>query len=85
MFSIGNLTWSNLLQGGFPDIAIVPNIISLCFAVIIWLLPYKVIFALVFEGIYPKDLQFEENRIYLSSEYDRLNPSTSADAVNAYV
>lgn len=28
---------------------------------------------------------FDENRIYLPSEYDRLNPSTSEEAISEYL
>ena len=53
IFSLGNLTWSNLVVDGTPETALVPNIISLVLAVVIWLMPYKIVFSFLFEGIYP--------------------------------
>ena len=85
VFALGNLTWSNFLADGSPKEALVPNLISLGFGVVILLLPYKIIFAYLFEGTYPDLLKYEDNKIYLSSEYDRLNPSTSSEAIEAYI
>lgn len=76
-FSLGNLTWSNLLAKGFPESALIPNIISTAVSVLILFLPYKAVFIILFEGVYPEEMKFEEKRMYLPSEYDRLNPSTS--------
>lgn len=57
-FSVGNLTWSNLLSDGFPKSALVPNIISIAFGVLILFLPYKSIFIIFFEGVYPEFHKF---------------------------
>ena len=52
VFSLGNLTWSNLVPDGVPDSALIPNIISLALSAVIIFLPYKSIFEAIFKDIY---------------------------------
>ena len=39
-FSMGNLTWSNILDGG-PASALIPNLISIGISIIFMAIPYK--------------------------------------------
>lgn len=47
VFSLGNLTWSNLLVDGAPKSALVPNLIAVGISTVFAVLPYKVFFSLI--------------------------------------
>ena len=44
-FSLGNLTWSNLLKEGGPYSAIIPNLISVALSAVFVLVPNKYFFS----------------------------------------
>ena len=44
-------------------------------------MPFKALANLFLGEGEDEEMKFEDNRIYLPSEYDRLNPSTSKEAV----
>lgn len=81
VYSLGSLTWSNFMPGGIPQEALLPNLIALGIGVLTFLLPYRAIIALCEDEIPGANMKFDEKRIILSSEYDRFNPTTSADAL----
>lgn len=41
VFSLGNLTWSNLIPGGGPYSSIIPNLLSIGLSVIFMIIPFK--------------------------------------------
>ena len=86
-YSIGSLCWSNFFPDGTPRSAIVPNIVALVISIIMFLLPYRAIFVAVFESEADDDacLEFVKNRMMLSSEYDRANPSTAEEGFKDYM
>lgn len=45
IFSLGNLTWSNLIKGGGPQSAIIPNLIAISISAVFMLIPYKGFFS----------------------------------------
>lgn len=45
IFSLGNLTWSNLLTEGGPQTAIIPNLISIGLSSVFVLVPNKYFFS----------------------------------------
>lgn len=47
-YSLGALTWSNFFPEGFPEEALIPNLIALGISVVTALLPYRAIFGLLF-------------------------------------
>ena len=86
-YSIGSLCWSNFFPDGTPRKAIVPNIVALVISFVMFILPYRAIFMKVFEDEDDNDhcLEFSKNRMLLSSEYDRANPSTSTEGFADYM
>lgn len=48
-YSFGSLLWSNIEEDGIPKDALIPNLIAMAFGIVMFLLPYRAIFALVFE------------------------------------
>lgn len=84
-YSLGSLTWSNFFPDGFPEEALVPNLIALGISVVMALLPYRAIFTLMFEEEQVLCLEYDKNRILLPSEYDRLNPSTAKEGYKDYM
>ena len=89
-FSLGNFTWSHFLNEeehsyeADPE-RLIPNIIAVGLSAVIFLLPYRLIFEFVFSDEIELEMEYENNKIYLPSEYDRLNPSTSEKAIKAHM
>lgn len=81
IYCLGSLTWSNFMPNGIPKEAIVPNLIALGISILLFILPYRAIIAYCSDQDGSQNLIFNEKRIILSSEYDRLNPATSSDAL----
>lgn len=74
---MGSLTWSNLLSGGIPEEAIVPNLVALGLSFLIVVVPMKLILiGCLFDNESIKPASYDEDRITFSTEYDRLNPTT---------
>ena len=68
MYSLGSLCWSNFFPGGIPAEALIPNIISLVFGIILFLFPYAAVFHCIFEDDGNSAfLEYEDSRIYLPS------------------
>ena len=85
LYSLGSLTWANFLPEGFPKSAIVPNLISLGFSILLVLVPIKSILVGCFFSDQASKLSlYSENRITFSSEYDRLNPSTQEEGLKEF-
>lgn len=49
------------------------------------LLPYKLVLKKIVAEQVEENLQYEDNRLYLPSEYDRLNPFTSETGIKDYL
>ncbi len=77
-YTLGSLTWSNFMPNGIPKESLLPNLIALGVSILMFLMPYRAILALCSDETVSANLVFSEKRIILSSEYDRLNPTTSA-------
>lgn len=85
LYSLGSLTWANFLPEGFPKNAIVPNLISLGFSILLVLVPIKsILVGCFFSDQVSKLTLYSENRITFSSEYDRLNPSTQEEGLKEF-
>lgn len=54
VFSLGNLTWSNLLADGAPKSALVPNLIAVGLSAFFAALPYKIFFSTIISQNYGK-------------------------------
>lgn len=57
---------------------------ALSAAVIIFLLPYESLFRRLFKSKRMPEVFYVDNRIFFTSEYDRLNPSTAEQGVREY-
>ena len=85
IYSLGSLTWSNFMPNGIPENALIPNLITLGFSVLIFVVPIKVILiTCFFDEETKKPSAYEEERITFSTEYDRLNPTTQEEATQEY-
>lgn len=78
-YSLGSLTWSNLIPGGIPKSALIPNLVALGISLTMILLPYNAILLSLLDDTNDEDYEFQKSRILLSSEYDRLNPDTAKE------
>jgi hypothetical protein len=84
IFSLGNLTWSNLISEGFSKESLVPNLISIGLSIVILLFPTNYIIEETLEITKDALVDYEESRIFMPSEYDRLNPSTFSEGFKEY-
>ena len=66
-YALGSLVWSNFLPDGIPESALVPNLIAVVVGVIMFILPYRSIFNLVFEDENAVCHEYEKSRILFSS------------------
>ena len=79
VYSFGSLTWSNFSPNGIPPEAIVPNLIALAIGVLLFAVPFNsIIIGLCLKETTLKPTNFSDERIFMPSEYDRVNPSTQA-------
>lgn len=77
VYSFGSLTWANFSPNGIPPEAIVPNLIALGLSVILFIIPFNsIIVGLCMSESAEKPTLFDDDRIFMPSEYDRLNPDT---------
>ncbi len=83
-YTLGSLTWSNFIPQSPFNSALPPNIVAGSFALIIFLLPYETIFRKIFKSKRMPQVFYADDRIYFTSEYDRLNPSTSEAGIRDY-
>ena len=81
-YSAGSFSWSSFSPHGVLDHGFIPNLISLWLSIIMFLMPYDLIFSYVHKDRRDEaKRQFVDCRIYLPTEYDRLNPATSVQAI----
>ena len=75
LYALGSFFWCSI----FSDIHVssTPNIVAIVIGGIIFMMPYNTIVKRFVEEIPEENLSFEKDRIFLPSEYDRLNPTTS--------
>ena len=81
-FTLGSLSWSSFFPQGMVNRGLVPNIVCLCLSLILFLFPYDLVFSQMYENEEVDAVRkFEDYRIFLPSEYDRLNPATSEKSI----
>jgi hypothetical protein len=84
-YSLGSLTWANFLpQTNTFDQSVLPNLLSVSVGTLIFVLPYEMIFRKIFKNKRMPEVSYLANRIFFTSEYDRLNPSTSEAGIREY-
>jgi hypothetical protein len=83
IYSLGSLTWANFDPNGMPPEALLPNLLALLFSVILVILPMNtVIESCCFDdNALAKPTLYESDRMFFPSEYDRSNPSTTAEGI----
>lgn len=81
-YALGSLTWSAFVNDDSFRNALLPNLIAAGIGILIFLFPYGIFVDNT--EIYSKKKSYINRRIYFSSEYDRLNPSTAEKAVLEY-
>lgn len=85
IYSLGSLTWSNFDPNGIPKEALLPNIIAAVLSGLLLVLPINtIILACVGDNENVKVTQYEEDRLFFPTEYDRINPSTAIQGINEY-
>ena len=77
-YALGSLCWTAFFPGAIPANALVPNLIALGFGALLFIFPFNALYRCIFSDDADKELKYKECRIYLPSEYDRLNPVTAA-------
>lgn len=91
LYTIGSMLWCNVLhykvegeEAKIGSIGALPNTIALIISILTMIIPYKVLnreYMVKMNEEKPfKPAHFEDDRIFFSSEYDRLNPATSDEA-----
>ena len=81
-YSFGSLTWSNLAPNGFPEEALLPNLICVGLSAILVFIPlHTIIFGVCFSEEYDPIKKYSEERFLFPSEYDRLNPTTQEEGI----
>lgn len=86
MYAIGSFCWTIFFPGAIPSSALIPNIIALVIGVVLFFFPFTTINGYLFSDDDDlKELIYEDNRIYLPSEYDRLNPTTAEKGLQDYL
>jgi hypothetical protein len=83
IYSFGSLTWANFDPNGIPPEAIVPNLLAVLFSVLVIILPMNTFIEgfCTNENTVVKLTNYDNDRMFFSSEYDRVNPTTSRDAI----
>lgn len=68
-YAFGSLVWSDILENGLPTNhqALIPNLIAMAFGILMFLLPYRAIFALIFEEDEMICLEYSESRLMFPS------------------
>jgi hypothetical protein len=85
VYSFGSLTWANFSPNGIPPEAIVPNLVALGLSFLLFILPFNsIIIGACMSDSAEKPTIFEEDRIFMPSEYDRLNPDTQTKGFEDY-
>ena len=76
IYSLGSLTWANFSPEGSPASALLPNLIALGISCILFVLPYKTLIKTCGTEKIIKEQLYDEERVFLPSDYDMLNPIT---------
>lgn len=85
VYSLGSMTWANFAPNGIPPESIIPNLVALGVGVLLFSLPFNyILISLCFNNTSEKATKFDEQRIYMTSEFDRLNPATQAEGFEDY-
>jgi hypothetical protein len=85
VYSLGSLTWSNFLQGGIPAKAIVPNLIAVGISAFMLIFPMTLVIESCISDKKEPEMKYEDSRIFLPTEYDRLNPATAEEGIKDYM
>lgn len=90
LYTIGNLAWSYFLLPPTPttsafQVIFLPNILCVGLSIGVMLIPYETIFRRIIKKHRMPKLSYEESRIYFTTEYDRMNPSTSESGIKEYI
>jgi hypothetical protein len=85
--AVGNYFSQSLVIDGSPLSASVPSLIILIVGLVMLLAPYDLIFRnYIKEKVVNEPLNlYWQNRIFLPSEYDRLNPATAEQSIEEYI
>ena len=54
----------------------IPNLIGIGIATLFFIFPFTIICENCFEFYQDENLEFQNSRVFLNSEYDRMNPTT---------
>lgn len=81
-YALGSLTWSAFLPDTSFRNSLVPNLIAAGIAIIVFFFPYGIFVDNI--DHFQKKKNYMDRRVYFSSEYDRLNPTTAEKAVYEY-
>lgn len=96
LYAVGSFLWCGVLryrtegddESKFESVGALPNTLAFVLSIITILLPYKVLTRELMTRLSDekpfKPSRFEDDRIFFSSEYDRLNPATSDEAGEEY-
>ncbi len=80
VYTFGSLTWANFSPNGIPPEAIIPNLVAMAVSVVLFAIPFNsIILGACMGDNTLKSAVFNDDRIIMPSEYDRLNPNTQAD------
>jgi hypothetical protein len=83
-YTVGSFCWSHFFKDDWIGYA--PNLTAGILSVIIFMLPYRRIVKKSMHTEDPEQMSdFNQDRVFLPSEYDRLNPATSEQAVEDYM
>jgi hypothetical protein len=81
-YALGSLTWSAFVPDDSFRNSLIPNLIAAGIAILIFFFPYGIFVDNT--EYFNKKKNYIDRRIYFSSEYDRLNPTTAENAVSDY-
>ena len=83
-YGFGSLTWSNFLPNSYPHRAFIPSVIAIVSGVLLYIAIFFDAPMWCYPNYYvPKD--YDEERVFFPSEYDRLNPATRARGVRRFL
>lgn len=86
IYSLGSLTWSNLDPNGIPPEALIPNLVAVAFSSLLIVMPMNpIIESCCFDDDrVVKVTNYEDDRIFFPSDYDRVNPNTALEGIEDY-
>ena len=84
-FGLGSLTWTNFLPDtDGPRYTLAPNILSILIGVSLYFITFSDMTDIVIEERYAS-LGYEKERLFLPSEYDRVNPNTRSEGIKSFI